>query len=358
MRLLLMLFLGMVVTLPTGRLDERNGGTGLELYDGYLDSEKEFLVSDELDHESRLRRTIKPKNSMGNANPVFNCTAKSNQSYPNEDSNNSVPSSGNDIPSKPHQLSENSLPPAGKDKVPVIHYFPTKESLFSSSFWKSILRTKDPSITNSTVIQITQENSTYIFADSESSPTPFWKRRVVELMEIQLGERVTEQVDDIPSSHCVSSTLSSSGGSFILTSGSRKDLKISAGINLGFHYIYGWSWIGLNNDDLTLSLGSSQSITCNIAPTKRVQIFASYNYIYFPKAKRRLVRFAKGMVDFEKQLWEKVGNRESKLEKFGAVFFDMARAPNFYCVDDENKLRCGDEMDDPMEQLSRYSSLN
>lgn len=228
--------------------------------------------------------------------------------------------------------------------------FKTEKELIESTFWKELVKKKDPSVAESTVIYLVDSNTVYHFAASETDPNgvyglPGWmsSKRNIELLQVEYGKGFRASVEDIPVSPCMSSVISSGGGSFSqsYTWGQTLSLKLSPSISLNSALL----GLTLNTqmDTLDVSYSSTGGILCNAPPGGKVQVFSTVSYMYFPEARKRDVLFRGKLDKFEPSSnWTRIANEESKYSKFGAVFFDMSYIPQHECVTKSQFLLCGE----------------
>lgn len=241
--------------------------------------------------------------------------------------------------------------------------FASENDLFKSEFWKKLQKGKDPATAMTTAIYIEDTGATLYFGPSEyrddlekRNPWRKPKSREVEMLEVQFGDKKKAHVTDIPVSWCVSSKLSSSGASYTQSYKWTKAITVSIDIHTSVNVYTAGAGVSAGNDDLSISLSNTGSITCNAAPGKKVQVFGSFAYAFFPFAKKRSVIFSKSRVS--NGPWAKVVHGNPRLKSFGAIFFDLSSGPpNYFCVDDPNKLSCDEgsivnnKFSDPAEGL-------
>lgn len=224
--------------------------------------------------------------------------------------------------------------------------FQNKEDMFSSDLWNSLLKRKIPLIAKSTVIYVNETSSVYHFRESEMQESKekraFWtsNKRDIKLLEVQYGEKESNHVQGIPISSCISSKLSSGGASYTQSYQVGQSLTLDLDPSLSLSLMQIGATISVGTNDLILSLSNTGGITCNANPGRRVQVFGSFDYVHFPNARKRKVSFSKGNSDFNVGKWVLIITSKPNFREYGAIFYDLSKIPNFYCVDDEMLLSC------------------
>lgn len=232
--------------------------------------------------------------------------------------------------------------------MPVLQPFDSTDELLASSLWKNLQKKKDPIVAKSTVFYVKDTNSTYYFDPSEYkeeitlSGLPFWKSktREISLIEVQYGDARTAVLANIPVSPCLSSELSSGGGSY--TYAFEFEHELSSSIGPGVSSTLGVVGVQL---DATNSIGfqfnSVGSLSCNAGPGMNTQVFAAIGFKYFPLARKRLVSIEGDEIATGE--WKKYNDdSEHEDDDLGAVFFDMSTLSQHQCVTLPQYLKCND----------------
>ncbi|KAK6460351.1 hypothetical protein DFJ63DRAFT_249827 [Scheffersomyces coipomensis] len=249
--------------------------------------------------------------------------------------------------------------------------FDDQKELKESEFWKKIVKKKDVDVASNTYIHLIKEDVIYLFADSERLPDKTkrawdwgWgkpKHRTVEMVALKSGEVQEAVVTNIPVSPCISNELSSSESTFEQSYkwNAKISLSLQAKVEVDF-----MAYIAAATAEVSgsLSLASTGSVKCTIAPGGKIQVFGDLSYAFFPEARVNSLQFREGAFKYVKDTWEVVSETGGNLKNYGIVLFNLNTPPTYSCVDNtdvEIKLKCApkeyfdinsDNPTDPLEQ--------
>lgn len=87
------------------------------------------------------------------------------------------------------------------------------------------------------------------------------------------------------------------------------------------------------------------SISCESGPGGAVQVFSSLRYVYYPKAKSRVLLYKQGASPELKETgpWEPTYSSDD-YPQYGVIFYDNANGMDYACVNDRQFLQCDAEI--------------
>lgn len=239
--------------------------------------------------------------------------------------------------------------------------FKNVNAMIKSSFWREVVKAKSIYRANSTVMVIADSKTSYFFGESEltgeDSKSGWLNKRSVNLIEVEYGGSETAEVVDIPISSCISAMLTDASVGYSQDNKFGTGLSVSASPSGSIGLTISGIGLGVSGGGLGFSFGNGGGASCNVAAGRRVQVFGSYEYKYYPNAKKRGVCIDGKKVETDK--WEKFStNDDPKYTRFGLVFLNIEKIPEYYCVDSEEKMDCSrggtfDIGDSSLEKLAR-----